>query len=104
MSSPAPCTTCRLALVFAAGAGALAAQSGVPLTLEPCVEMTPAEAHAREFVLHPLIAGCEMVHRTERVLRELDWKHDLAAACAESARRNRPIFWVQALGDLDGFA
>jgi len=79
------------------------AQSGVPLALEPCVELTPAIARAKSFVLHPVLTGAAMHEHVERAL-QLPWQRTLDAAQAEARRRDRPILWVQALGDLEGFA
>ncbi len=35
---------------------------------------------------------------------KLEWFEDLEDARVESAATGRPIFWIQALGEIDGFA
>lgn len=92
------------ALCAMALAGAAAGQSGVPWAMDACMELRPAEAQAKAFVLHPLLRGAELQRRVERATQELVWQPTLAAARAEALRRGRPILWLQALGELDGFA
>jgi len=85
-------------------ATAASGQSGVPLAMDACTELRPAEAQAKAFVLHPLLRGAELQRRIERSMRELAWQPTLAAARTEALRRSRPILWLQALGELEGFA
>ncbi len=37
-------------------------------------------------------------------LAQLDWHEDLEEARVQSAATGKPVFWIQALGDIDGFA
>ncbi|MGE3173843.1 MAG: hypothetical protein AB7O97_14560 [Planctomycetota bacterium] len=49
------------------------------------------------------VPGAVVEERVDRVAA-LDWQDDLFDARARSAATGRPILWVHALGDLEGFA
>ena len=47
--------------------------------------------------------GDKLAPRVEKLLAELTWHRDLAVAQQESKRTGKPILWVHALGEVDGF-
>ncbi len=49
-------------------------------------------------------AGKELRARVDKVARKLSWNETLNAAAATARELERPIVWVQALGDVNGFA
>lgn len=49
------------------------------------------------------VAGKEM-KKAVAAVKKLSWFEDLADAKAMSAATGKPILWLQALGDIDGFA
>ncbi|MBL8727625.1 MAG: hypothetical protein JNM25_04280 [Planctomycetes bacterium] len=51
----------------------------------------------------PQLAGKELA-RAIATVTALRWYDDLDAARVESAATGKPILWLQALGELDGFA
>jgi hypothetical protein len=51
----------------------------------------------------PQLAGKELARSIARVTA-LSWFDDLDEARLESAATGKPILWLQALGDIDGFA
>jgi hypothetical protein len=63
----------------------------------------PEVAAARAFQA-TRVAGRDLKSSVGRVLGELDWREKLDDARATAAATGKPILWVQALGELDGFA
>jgi len=51
----------------------------------------------------PKLAGRDLKKAVEKVA-SLRWFDDMPSARAEAAAHNKPILWIQALGDLEGFA
>jgi hypothetical protein len=51
----------------------------------------------------PQLAGKDLKKAIKKVTA-LQWHEKLSDAKAESAATGKPILWVQALGELDGFA
>ena len=39
--------------------------------------------------------------RVKRVMEEIDWKRDLESALATAKDQNKPLLWLQLVGDLD---
>ena len=74
----------------APGGGGGAAPGNVPQP--PAPETTGAK-----------LAGKEMKKAVAKV-KALKWHESLAEAKAVSAATGKPILWLQALGDIDGFA
>jgi hypothetical protein len=63
----------------------------------------PAEVRAREF-LAKRIEGRDLKKSVDRVLKEVHWYEKLDEARAEAAAQGLPLLWIQALGEVDGFA
>lgn len=88
----------RLALPFALSLCALAA---------PAAAQSPPAAGKAEtppaVTAVPDVAGAALRQAVARVAA-LEWFDDLADAKARSASTGKPILWLQALGDLEGFA
>lgn len=63
----------------------------------------PVVAAAREFQQQRVV-GRDLKSSVGRVLGELDWREKLDDARATAAATGKPILWIQALGELDGFA
>lgn len=78
----------------AAGSGGAAPSAGTD---------DPAAASAHEF-LNRRVGGRDLKSAVDRVLKGLDWKHDLLDARAAAVARGVPILWIQSLGDIGGFA
>ena len=68
-----------------------------------CPAPDPAEERARAF-LEKRIAGRDLRKSVDRVLKGLRWHERIDDAKAEAAARGRPLLWIQALGEVDGFA
>ena len=49
------------------------------------------------------VPGEQVEKNVQRMLDELRWHKSLTGALQAGGRKGRPILWVQALGDLDGF-
>ena len=49
------------------------------------------------------VSGEEVSRNVDKLLTELRWHDDLASAQEEARTTGKPIVWIQALGDLDGF-
>lgn len=62
----------------------------------------PATQEAMAF-RRVVVEGRELKSAVDRV-RQLVWHERFADASALAAAQGRPIFWINALGDLDGFA
>jgi hypothetical protein len=62
---------------------------------------TEAEKAAREF-RESKRAGNEL-KRAVKSVRDLHWQTKLADAFKAAAAEDKPVFWVNALGDLAGF-
>lgn len=69
----------------------------------PADEPDPAEVRAREF-LAKRIKGKDLKRAVERVVADLRWHEKLGDAKAASAASGKPLLWVHALGEIDGFA
>lgn len=63
----------------------------------------PAGDRAREFFARR-IAGKELKGAVAKVCKSLDWKKRLDDAVAAAKDDDKPILWIKALGDIDGFA
>ena len=50
-----------------------------------------------------VVAGKELRTRVDTLARRLAWHESLAGAAKTAAELDRPIVWIQALGDLKGF-
>ena len=62
-----------------------------------------ASAGALQF-FRTQVQGKELQDRIDRVLHSMTWHRDLSKARKRAAASGRPLLWIQALGDLDGFA
>ncbi len=49
----------------------------------------------------PLMKGSVAKARIERVTQEIDWKRDLDSTLAAAKEANKPVLWLQLVGDLD---
>lgn len=74
------------------GGGGAAAPGNVPRPPAPEPETVGAK-----------LAGKQMKQAVAKV-KALKWHESLAEAKAVSAATGKPILWLQALGDIDGFA
>ena len=107
----------RLAAILVVS-GALAAQPQLVVPLEqkcsmpppkasakpaPEVELSDEQLAAQEF-FESRIAGHDLQKRVARVRKELRWHTSLADAQRAAQRAERPILWIQAFGNLRGFA
>ncbi len=62
-----------------------------------------AEAQEPEF-LNLRVAGHDVYRGVRKVLTELTWHRDLDLAASQAKKQQRPILWLQMLGDLRGFS
>lgn len=67
------------------------------------VPQPPAPPRPPEETSGRKIEGKELKKAVGKV-KALKWLDDLAEAKAQSAATGKPILWLQALGDIDGFA
>ena len=49
------------------------------------------------------VDGKKLQPRVQRLIHDLTWHKTLAAAKTEAAKTGKPILWIHALGDIDGF-
>ena len=49
------------------------------------------------------VDGKKLQPRVQRLIQDLHWHKTLAAAKAEAKRTGKPILWIHALGEVDGF-
>ena len=94
-----------LALCCAAGAAtALAAQDQSP---RPTTTMAwngngNAKRAARSF-RHLKVPGEQVAQNVKKLVSELHWYKSLRAARTAGKTSDKPIVWIQALGNIDGF-
>lgn len=50
------------------------------------------------------VAGQHVNRGVRKVLAELTWHRDLGVAASQAKQQQRPILWLQLLGDLRGFS
>jgi hypothetical protein len=50
------------------------------------------------------VSGRDVNRGVRKMLSELRWHRDLGGAASEARERQRPILWIQMLGDLRGFS
>lgn len=74
--------------------------NGEPSMPAPCGPAMPPRDPSTEGAQ---LAGKELTRAIQQVT-QLPWFDDLAAARLESAATGKPVLWLQALGDIDGFA
>ena len=76
-----------------------------PAAAPSCVGMRgparelPPEADSRKTRLE----GRDVRRAVTRLVRDLDWHDDLDAALEDAAAAGKPVLWIQALGELDGY-
>lgn len=49
------------------------------------------------------LPGEEVARNVERLTSELHWYRSLSSALAAGRSADKPVVWIQALGDIDGF-
>jgi len=49
------------------------------------------------------VPGEQVEQNVKRMLEELRWYKSLTGALQAGSRKGRPVLWIQALGELDGF-
>ena len=49
------------------------------------------------------VDGNKLEPRVQRLIQDLNWHKTLAAAKKEAVQTGKPILWIHALGDIDGF-
>ncbi len=49
------------------------------------------------------VSGDEVAKNVRKLTKELRWHKSLSSALASGRRQGKPVVWIQALGDLDGF-
>jgi len=76
------------------------APAGPSVQPEP---LSPAEKAAQEFRAQQ-VKGKELHQKVDAVLKGVPWFEKLDDASARAASAGKPIFWIQMLGDFDGFA
>jgi hypothetical protein len=87
-----------------------AASSGSTSTPQPAsgampanMPQPPAPPKPPAETMGPKIEGKDLKKAVGKV-KALKWLDDLAEAKAQCAATGKPILWLQALGDIDGFA
>jgi hypothetical protein len=78
------------------------AMSGPVMAAAARSEPTPAEVEARAF-RGPRLEGGALQRAIRKVTKALDWHDDFDEALAAGREQGRPVVWIQALGDLQGF-
>ncbi len=48
------------------------------------------------------ISAYEVKKRTEKLLKEVPWHKDFDVAMAAAQEADKPLLWIQMVGDLDG--
>ena len=65
-------------------------------------EKQAAKRDARSFK-RLKVDGKKLEPRVERLIRDLRWHKTLEAAKLEAEQTGKPILWIHALGEVDGF-
>ncbi len=63
---------------------------------------TSMPTNARQFKRMKM-PGTDVEKNVKRLISELRWYKSLRSALAAGRAKGRPVLWIQALGDLDGF-
>jgi hypothetical protein len=50
----------------------------------------------------PLVPSKVVEKKVAKLTTQINWQSSLDEAKAEAKKKNKPIFWLHALGDLDG--
>lgn len=79
------------------------ADGGGPLAPTPGPTLDPAAIEAASEFRRLRLEPRDNYRRVKRVVRGLDWHDDLDDALEEAAATGRPLVWIQALGDVNGF-
>ena len=86
--------------------GSSATGGGSPARTASTQSVSPgiagAAQKAREFS-RTRVEGKALARSVDKVLAELQWFESLRGVRTVAAQRGRPILWIQALGDLDGY-
>ena len=48
-----------------------------------------------------MLSGVEAEKRIERLTTQIQWHRNLEEALAEAKKTDKPVFWLQLVGDLD---
>ena len=64
-------------------------------------QLTDAQQAARKFRA-PQVSGRQLSRAVKKLTRELKWHRKLEDAAAAAQEADKPIFWIQLLGDLRG--
>lgn len=73
-----------------------------PAPARPAPARQP-EAEAAAAFQRQQIKGKELAKRIDKVIKSLHWHEQLVDALAAAAADGKPVLWIQALGDVDGF-
>jgi hypothetical protein len=49
------------------------------------------------------VPGAQVEKNVKRLTKEMTWYSTLSGALAAGRAKNKPVLWIHALGDLDGF-
>ncbi len=90
----------QLVVPLAPSSGSRSVCSGVTAAMQK--QPTAAEQEAQQFRRSQL-KGRQLVRAVKKVNRDLEWHDKLERAQKEAIAWGKPIVWIQALGDLDGF-
>jgi len=81
----------------------LACCTAAPALVAQTAAVEPAmPTNARQF-RQLKVPGEQVEQNVKRMLEELRWYKSLTGALQAGSRKGRPVLWIQALGELDGF-
>lgn len=86
----------RLAIPAGSLVAALLLATGVSLAADGVKEKGALTLRSK-----PTITGQEVKRTTDLLLSEVPWHKDLEHALAVAKEENKPVFWLQLVGELD---
>ena len=48
------------------------------------------------------VSATDVARRSKDMLEKIEWQSDMTKAFEEAKKQNKPVLWVQMVGDLDG--
>jgi hypothetical protein len=61
------------------------------------------EGKAKDFRRNYRVSEADLQANVKKVTTSLQWHHSLAEALQTGRQQDKPILWIHALGELDGF-
>ena len=77
-------------------------QPTAPMSPANLANATSAQGAANKFK-NMVLPGREAYPRVKAMVKRLNWTGNLGVAVERARKQNKPILWIQALGDIKGY-